>query len=211
MPRRSGIFQGRTSPTRWGCKTILFPRSLIFLAGIILLQEDKPPAGVVEVMYFEQRLTALPIQATGAGVTAPDKITWGRGSTGGVTRTHGIVLSEIGGAMDDICIGSVGPKAAFLKSGGKLGDMNGLFITSESQGRIRSIQAPRGHRRGISLGYHVDQGVFIVSGIEHPSQGQLFLIAQAGGGHGLRLGLGKRRQKHRRQNGDDGYDHQQFD
>jgi hypothetical protein len=38
----------------------------------------------------------------------------------------------------------------------------------------------------------------------------LFDIAQASGGCSLLLGLGQRRQEHRRQNGNDGNNHQQF-
>ena len=67
-----------------------------------------------------------------------------------------------------------------------------------------------GHVGGIHI-VHVDQDVLVVGDIHLPGQTQLLLTVQTHGRGRFGLGLGQRRQQHRRENGDDGNDYQQLD
>ena len=73
-----------------------------------------------------------------------------------------------------------------------------LVVTAGSAGRVVG-DAEIGKHLIVVIQIHVER--------EPP----LPEVAETGDAVGLFLGLGQRRQKHGRQNGDDGDDHQQFD
>ena len=64
---------------------------------------------------------------------------------------------------------------------------------------------------GIVKVVHVHEDILVVVGIHDPGQCQLFVVVETGGAQRLLFGLGQRRQQQRRQDGNDGDDHQQLD
>ena len=84
-----------------------------------------------------------------------------------------------------------------------------IFLVIQSQ---PASSGPIGYRfaAGRSPIGSADQLLLVVFVIESPGERQLFVVAQTGDAGRLGFSLGKRRQKHARQNSDDGNDDQEF-